>query len=286
MNFNAFAKINLFLKVLSSREDGYHQISTLFERINLSDSISIEINKKSTIITCDNPKVPTGEGSLLMETVKAFNRATEKETGFDISVGKKIPIAAGLGGGSSDAAAILNGMNEITGKPLSRKRLLEIGKDLGADIPFFISNCRFGFGTERGDIIQEAETGVELQHILIKASFDVSTKDVYDEVSAFNLTKDRGVDRMFNAFLKENDVTSLTENLCNDLQAIVLRKFPVLDNVFLELKKAGAKGVLLSGSGPTIFGIFDKEEIGNAENKLRERFPAEKNWEVYKAKTQ
>jgi 4-diphosphocytidyl-2-C-methyl-D-erythritol kinase len=285
MVFTAPAKINLYLKVIQQRDDGYHEIETLFERISLFDRISIETDQDHTTITCDEPRVPTGEGSLLSRAVEVFRKRLKRDLNFRIVLEKNIPVAAGLGGGSSDTAALLKGLNRISGFPLGKQELLDISRDLGADIPFFIDDCRFAFGKGRGDIIQKVDTSLDIWHVLVTPPFEVSTRDVYGKAPAFNLTSDRGVDRMFTAFLSGNNVNALANNLCNDLQAIVLRDFPVLEEVFLKLRKAGAKGVLLSGSGPTVFGIFDHKRVMNAADSLRLTFPKRGNWRVYVART-
>ena len=266
-------------------DDGYHEIETLFERISIFDRIAIEPAKEKTAITCTDPRVPVDENSLMGQTVKAFNERHGKDLHFRISLEKNIPVSAGLGGGSSDAAALLKGLNRIAGEPLDDGALLSMARALGADVPFFLNDCSFGYGSGRGDIIQKVETPMDIGHVLISPPFEVSTKKVYDRVSAFDLTKNTGVDKMFSAFLSENDINGLAENLRNDLQTIVLRDFPVLEKVFFELRKAGAKGTLLSGSGPTVFGIFELDRVMEAGERIRQFFSAEKDWRVYVART-
>jgi 4-diphosphocytidyl-2-C-methyl-D-erythritol kinase len=286
MIITAPAKINLYLKVLSKRDDGYHQIETFFERISIFDRLSIEsVRDSSTTIVCDDSRVPLGEESLMGRIARAFREKSGKKVHFYVKLEKNIPLGAGLGGGSSDAAALLKGMNSLTGFPLDEAALYEVSSQLGADIPFFVSEGSFARGTERGDIIQKVETDLEIWHILVTPPFEVSTRDIYNKISAFGLTNNRGVDRMFTAFLKQGNISGIAENLCNDLQAVTLRDFPTLEHVFSVLKTEGAKGVLLSGSGPTVFGIFGHEEVIKAEEKVRHVFPAEEGWKVFTART-
>lgn len=285
MELTAPAKINLYLKVLSKRDDGYHDIVTLFERVSLFDRIFLELSDFPTSIHCENPAVPTGEGSLMKRVVSLFCREAGKDIKFNVKLEKNIPISAGLGGGSSDAAALLKGMNELAGNPLGEEALFRISGQLGADVPFFLAESSFAYGRGRGDIIQSVESSLKLCHVLVSPPFEVSTRDVYEGLSAFGLTKDRGVDTMFTAFLDKGNISGLSENLCNDLQAVTLRNFPILEKVFSELKKEGAKGVLLSGSGPTVFGIFDCEEVEKAAESIRGTFPEEENWRVFTART-
>ena len=285
MIFTAPAKINLCLKVFSKRDDGYHEIETLFERISLADQVSIEPCEETTVIFCDNPGVPVDVNSLMGRAVRNFRKETGENLHFDIKIEKNIPIGAGLGGGSSDTAAILKGMNELSGFPLEEEALLELAGKLGADIPFFITDSRFAYGKGRGDIIEKIETPLEIWHVLITPPFEVRTKEVYGKVSAFSLTNNKGIDRIFTAFFGESNISAIAENLCNDLQELTLRDFPSLGNVFSELQKEGAKGVLLSGSGPTVFGIFGREEAMETGEKLKNVFPSRENWKVSVART-
>lgn len=286
MEFTAPAKLNLYLEVIQQQDDGYHQIETLFERISIFDRITVEITGDRTTITCDDPRVPTGEDSLLGRTIRIFKEAAaRKDLFFQITLEKNIPISAGLGGGSSDAAALLKGLNSISGSPVDDETLLRLSRQLGADVPFFLSDCSFGIGKGRGDIIQKVETSLDIWHVLVSAPFEISTREIYGKIDALGLTKNRGLDRIISTFLTENSVCGLTENLHNDLQTIVLQDFPVLKQVFSELKKAGAEGVLLSGSGSTMFGIFKQDEVNKAAEKVREVFPENKDWRVCVART-
>ncbi|MFH1552292.1 MAG: 4-(cytidine 5'-diphospho)-2-C-methyl-D-erythritol kinase [Candidatus Omnitrophota bacterium] len=285
MVFTAPAKINLYLGVIQPRDDGYHEIETLFERISVSDRITIEPDQMNTTITCDDPSVPTGETSLMARTIEAFRKKSGVDLHFRVTIEKNIPIGAGLGGGSSDAATLLKGINRLSGHPLGEDAMLQTGQTLGADVPFFLSDCSFGIGKGRGDIIQKVDTQLDLWHVLVNPPFEVSTKDVYGKVPAFGLTKRGGVDRMMTAFSDDNNINILAENLHNDLQALVLGDFPILERVFSELANSGAKGVLLSGSGPTVFGIFGRDEAIKAAERLRYIFTAEKNWRIYVART-
>lgn len=285
MILTAPAKINLYLGVTGKRSDGYHEIETVFERISLADKILVEPVKEPTLITSTDPSVPTDSNSLLGRAVSEFKKAAKSELNFKIGLEKNIPIGAGLGGGSSDAATLLKGLNEVAGFPLEKDDLLSIGKSLGADIPFFINEYHFAIGRGRGDEIEKIETPLQLSHILINPPFEVSTKEAYGKVGAFNLTNNRGVDRILSAFFDKKDSGTIANNLRNDLQQVVLRDFPDLNNVFSELKKSGAQGVLLSGSGPTVFGIFEEEKIENASKNLNEVFPREKGWRVLAART-
>jgi 4-diphosphocytidyl-2-C-methyl-D-erythritol kinase len=272
MVYTAPAKINLYLGVTEKRSDGYHEIETVFERISIVDKISVEPTKETTLITSTDPSIPTDNNSLLGRVVSEFKKASKTDLNFKIELEKHIPVGAGLGGGSSDAATLLKGLNEVSGFPLKEDELLYIGKALGADIPFFIKDSSFAIGKGRGDEVKTIETSLKLCQILINPPFEVSTKEVYGKLSAFNLTKNVGLDKIQFAFFDEKGPETIVNNLRNDLQQVVLRDFPALSDVFSQLKTAGSQGVLLSGSGSTVFGIFDKEKAEEALRKLKRFF--------------
>lgn len=279
MDITAYSKLNLYLKIIRKRSDGFHEIETLFERISLFDRLSIKPSAKRTTIICDNPLVPVDNKSLLGRTVEKFKERYKKNIHFDISLKKRIPIGAGLGGASSDAAALLKGLNKLTGVFLEKDELLEIGRTLGADVPFFLCGYKFGLGKGRGDIIEKISIPVKLWHVLITPPFGILTKEIYAKVSDFGLTNERGVDRIITAFLEERDLAA-AKNFRNDLQTIVLRSFPMLEEVFRRLNEAGSKGVLLSGSGSTVFGIFKPDEAVRASVKLKSFFSKKQGWQV------
>lgn len=285
MEITVPAKVNLYLNVIRKMDDGYHEIETLFEKISLADTISISPSREGTTISCDDESIPTDEGSLLGQTVKLFSEKAECAP-VNIFLTKRIPVAAGLGGGSSDAASLLKGLNSLNRENLSNKELIEIGKRLGADVPFFLQEASFALGRQRGDEIEPVASSIKLWHVLVNPPFEVSTKYVYNSINPSDLTKREPVDRMMSTFLSEGDVLSLAKNLHNDLQPIVLRKFSDIHNVLTELNNTGPQGVLLSGSGPTVFGVFaEEEEARSAEQKLKEIFPQDKGWGIFVAET-
>jgi len=281
MIITAPAKVNLYLKVLNRRNDGYHEIETIFEKISLFDEIDIEVSRSGTRITCDDPSIPVASGSLMARAVRLFKEKSKTNDHFQIKLKKNIPTGGGLGGGSSDAAAVLRGLNKITGERLSKAELCDIAPELGSDVSFFVNDVSFACGKGRGDIITELRVREKIWHVLVTPPFEILTKDIYSKLSSFGLTKDMGLDRMVTAFSKEKNIENAAKNLRNDLQPIALREFPLLKKVFRELKNAGAFGTLLSGSGSTVFGIFDKKNVKNAAEKLRLIFPKEENWRIY-----
>lgn len=285
MEIMAPAKLNLYLKVLGSREDGYHNIGTLFERISIFDRIRLEISDFPTKIEALGADIPTGTDSLLGRTIAEFNLASDNTSNFSVKIEKNIPVAAGMGGGSSDVASLLMGLNKITGNPLNSEQLEQIAGRLGADIPFFLKNISFGIGTKRGDVVKKVSTDLKLGHVIVNPPLQVETKSVYDRVSGFNLTKEDAWATMLTLFLEKRDITSLADYLRNDLQQIVLREFPVVGDAISFLLSLGARRALMTGSGPTVFGIFEVDCLAEAVKKAKEHFPEQKGWRVYSAKT-
>jgi len=285
MFITAPAKVNLFLRVLNKRNDGYHSIETIFEKVSLFDEINVDKIDTETRIECDDPSIPVCSDSLIGLTVRLFKEKAGLSDNFAIKLKKNIPSGGGLGGGSSDAAAILRAMNTITGLKLNKTSLFDVACKLGADVPFFLSNSSFACGRGRGDIITELGIKRKMWHILVTPPFKILTKDIYGRISPFDLTKDIAPDRMLSTFLEKKNGVDLEKNLHNDLQPIVLREFPVFKKVFRELGDAGALGTLLSGSGSTVFGIFDEEDVRHAEEKLLRAFPKEENWRIYVVST-
>ena len=285
MELTAPAKVNLFLEIISKRDDGYHELGTIFEKVSLVDIISIELSEREYIITCDDPRVPVDENSLLGKTVSEFNKASGTENNFLIHVEKRIPIGAGLGGGSSDAGSLLRGMNKITGNLLSVETLREIAGKLGADVPLFVEDCSFASGRGRGDIVKSLPVETDLWHVLVNPPFEVSTKEIFGKVPPLALTKKKRLDTILPAFLGNMAYEDIVNNLHNDLQDITIRSFPEIRKVFDQLQEQGARGVLLSGSGPTVFGIFSREDAEKAGEKLSDIFGEQDGWSIFVVNT-
>lgn len=285
MEITAPAKLNLYLGVTGRRGDGYHEIETLFEKISIADTITVSFSGRGTKITSTDPSIPTGEDSLLGRAVSRFKKASRSYRDFSVKLEKNIPVGAGLGGGSSDAAALLKGLNNITGNPLKSGELRKIAVSLGADVPFFMEDFAFASATGIGDIVKNINTEIKLSHVLVNPPFQTFSGNIYENLTRLGLTKGNAWDRMLSAFLSGGKLSEIGQNLRNDLQQIVLREFPVLDRVFFVLRAAGAEGVLVSGSGPTVFGIFAENKIKEAVKSAISEFPASEGWKVFEAYT-
>jgi 4-diphosphocytidyl-2-C-methyl-D-erythritol kinase len=270
------AKVNLYLRVLRRREDGYHDILSLMQRISLCDEMTFTPRVGGIVIRCPDSSLPEDERNIVYRAAASFFSRIVAPPGVEITIRKKIPIAAGLGGGSSNAATTLMTLNELSDYPLTREELLEMGAKLGADVPFFIfGNTAWASGI--GDRFIEAASLPPLWFVLINPGFEVSTKLVYQGLN-LELTN-RRINYSIPRFYTVGD---LTQGLINDLEKVTMRLHPVLEHIKALLLESGAGGALMSGSGPTVFGVFgDEESSFRAEKYLRQE-NQENRWSVFR----
>jgi 4-diphosphocytidyl-2-C-methyl-D-erythritol kinase len=260
------AKVNYRLDVVSKRPDGYHELRMIMQRINLCDQVTIELcNKPGIRVTCGQAGVPDGEGNIAWKAAKKMLELSDSSCGIAIQIEKNIPVAAGLGGGSSDCAAVLLGLNELLDLELSRERLMEIGVALGADVPFFVfqqTALAEGIGEKLSALINLPAAWV----VLVNPNVPVSTAWVYKNLQ---LTPRDGLVTIPDSF---EDVVALCAVLSNDLETVTIPAFPVIATIKEELIRHGALCSLMSGSGPTVFGLFaDEVTAVRAGEQLRSR---------------
>ncbi len=257
------AKINLSLRVISKREDGFHEISSLMQPLSLSDLITITIDDGAGItITCDDPDIPVDGRNLVHKTARAYLDAAEIERKVHIHIEKHIPVAAGLGGGSSDGASTLMGLNEVLGGLLDRAKLFEIAADLGSDLPFFLMQSS-AVASGRGESLRALKLP-EYSYILINPGFGVSAGWAYSNLTLtetpHNIKITDSEESAESLYLaggllleRPSNVLDLLEN---DLAPAVVAEHPEIAELLLALRESGADGVLMSGSGPTVFGLY------------------------------
>ncbi len=266
LSFRSPAKINWFLQVICKREDGYHEIASLMQYIDLFDEITIEHSDQIEIICdLDIPK----EENLVYKAAKLFKHYTSYKKGARITVKKNIPISAGLGGGSSDAAYTLKGLNDLWSIGFSVERLHAIGAEIGSDIPFFFSGPA-AFVEGRGEKITPISIETSYTILLVKPNISVSTAWAYsyfDQLFNKKLTKKLIDIKLFCRALNLKDLSTLNDLLTNDLEEAVTTKYPMIQELKYKLKENGALLSAMSGSGPTVFGIFDRRE--SAERTLQ-----------------
>jgi len=258
------AKVNLFLRVLRKRDDGYHDILSLMQKISLYDEMRFDLKGEGVKLICPRGMVPENENNIVYRAAEAILSNGSGHSGVEITIHKKIPVAAGLGGGSSNAATTLVTLNEMTGGRYSTEDLMKIGAGLGADVPFFVLG-KTSLVSGIGDRIKPADGIPKLWFILVNPGFEVSTRDIYENLK-LGLTKEPIKYRM----PRFTTVTHVVKELYNDLEKVSFRFYPVLSDIKELLTANGALGSLMSGSGPTIFGIFRSEaEAERAESKLQ-----------------
>lgn len=251
------AKVNLRLQVLRKRNDGYHDIDTLMQRISLYDEMIFAPRDNGIVVSCPDSKLPENEGNIVYRAAHAILSNASCRSGVHITIRKKIPIAAGLGGGSSNAATTLTTLNEMMGLSFTTEDLMKMGSTLGADVPFFVFG-KTSWATGIGDHLESVENIPPLWFVLIKPPFEISTKMVYENFN-FRLTKESLAYKKLRLY----KVTDVVKALYNDLEEVTLSLHPVLQHFKDLLLRQGARGALMSGSGPTIFGIFEEEEMAS-----------------------
>jgi len=257
------AKINLFLRVLAARPDGYHDIETLFQAIDLYDELIIEeTTDESSLVVPGRPDLES-DGNLIMRAARWLERKTGQTLPVRVKLNKHIPVAAGLGGGSSDAAATLVGMRSLFDLNLGDEDLREGAVALGADVPFFLIG-----GSAVGEGIGERLTPVNLPMnycvLLVCPMFSVSTGVIFREFSKI-LT---GEGREGRLWLRLQETAKVEDLLYNDLQSVTEGRHPELTAICQSMEEAGLRAILMSGSGPTLFGLIEPDEADNVVRRL------------------
>ncbi|MCH6544885.1 MAG: 4-(cytidine 5'-diphospho)-2-C-methyl-D-erythritol kinase [Deltaproteobacteria bacterium] len=261
MKILAPAKVNLYLRVVGKRRDGYHLIDSLMVPVSLYDEI--EITKPRTArsvltVTCDDPIVPVGKKNLAYKAAAlVLDRASVSEP-VHIHIRKKIPVGGGLGGGSSDAAATMRGLNQHLGLGVSKRSMLDLATQLGADVPFFVHG-RPAIARGIGERLKLLTSVPKLWIIILYPGFPVSTRWAYQSLK-FKLTK---VIRNTKLNLHLDDYGELAPLLVNDLEGVTIRRYPRIAHLKERLLQEGATGALMSGSGSSVFGIFAAEKRAN-----------------------
>ena len=268
------AKINLFLCVTGKRTDGYHELVTLMCCIKLYDTIRLQTGERVTTVSCDHPEVPEDDKNIAWQAADLFMTRLKRQRevsngGVRISIEKKIPVAAGLGGGSSNAAAVFLGLNRIYDHPFAKDEIFEMGVSIGADVPFLIQK-KPAIATGIGDKLKAYNGLRPLKILLVCPGFGVSTTMVYKNMN-LGLTKCAKKLKQFHSDRLDFDIK---KHLCNDLEPVTGGLYPDIFAVKESLLNEGAIGVLMSGSGPTVFGVFsNSDELQRAKKALSIKHP-------------
>jgi len=266
-------KVNLLLNILGKRADGFHELETVMQPVNFCDELSFERGGNGIQLSCSDKSLPVNSKNLVFRAAENFLAAAKISDGLKIHLEKKIPLAAGLGGGSGNAATTLLGMNEIFGWPLPIKALENIAESLGSDIPFFLQN-KPALATGRGEKIQPLENFPALDgkaFLLIHPGFGISTPWAYQNLSRFPeaLNGKKGRAQELVQKLQTDDWPAIADGFYNSLETPALEKFPILQLFQEFLRDNGALAAIMSGSGSTTFAIC--KNISSAES-LGEKF--------------
>ncbi len=276
----AYAKINLILEVLNKRDDGYHEIKSVFQRISLYDDISIFKNNNNDFVLETNVDEINNENNIIFKAYKEIQEKYDMVKGIKVVLNKNIPMQAGLGGGSSDCASFILGINELFNLKMSDTEICEIAKNLGADVvPCLYSGANLVSGI--GEIVKPLDSLLNYNLLIIQPNFVNSTKEMYQLIDEKGVKQEDVNERLLNLIdsLKEKDINKLASNLYNTFEEVSPNEDKVCE-IKEELCNNGALGSLMTGSGSCIFGIFkDKKQLLSAAKELS------KKYNVYVAKT-
>jgi 4-diphosphocytidyl-2-C-methyl-D-erythritol kinase len=270
------AKVNLFLRIVGKRPDGYHELETVMVPLDFGDQIVLQPQKTGLTLECDNPALPTDDTNLALRAAKKLAEAFGVETGVKITLNKRTPLAAGLGGGSSNAAAVLSGLNQLWDLHAPPRKLHALAASMGSDINFFMAGgaalCR-----GRGEQVETLPCKFSGTVLLVNPGFGISTKWAYEHwaraAAESRLTAPPPEVSLLLRALAEDDLAGVSRCLFNSLEAPSIRKFPVLELIKKTMRDGGAAGALMSGSGATLFGLFaDVQAAETAAREVREQF--------------
>ncbi|NMB44706.1 MAG: 4-(cytidine 5'-diphospho)-2-C-methyl-D-erythritol kinase [Clostridiales bacterium] len=263
------AKINITLDVVGKREDGYHDLRMIMQTINLYDMVSIrKMNAPGIKLTTNLPWLPTNENNIAYKAAKLFKESYGIKEGVSISLKKRIPVAAGLAGGSSNAAGVLVGLNRLFRIHKSYEELMKLGVQLGADVPYCIMRGT-ALAEGIGDKLTPLPPMPECYILLAKPGINVSTVRVFKELDLSKIDNPPLTDVVMDA-IRKKDVHTIARNMCNVLEVVTENKYPIIKTIKDTMIQHGALGAIMSGSGPTVFGIYDnKKEAYNTAHKLK-----------------
>lgn len=280
--FRTPAKINLGLQIVRKREDGYHELETLFQMVSLYDDIELETLPVGIELECDNPDIPRDGTNLVVKAARLLQEMfpDRKNLGVRIRLVKRIPAGGGLGGGSGNAAGVLLGLNTLWDLRLRREDLLTLAAKLGSDVPFFLF-APSALGKGRGEILFPLQQAKKFSVILVFPKFPIATSWVYQSLK-LELTKRENHINLLQKFYSQSDIERLGAHLYNDLEPVVLKEYPVIQTLKDELRLSGASGSLLSGSGATVFGVYADNKV--AQTAYSRLFKKER-WDLFLTET-
>ena len=259
ISLKALAKVNLGLDVVRKREDGYHEVRMIMQTVHLYDKLDIVKTKEpGIVINCNLPFVPTNESNLIYKAAKMLMDEFGITEGVSVNLQKRIPVAAGMAGGSSDGAAMLYGMNQIFDLGLSMKDLMERGVKLGADVPYCLMRGT-ALAEGIGEELTQLSPMVKCPVLIAKPSISVSTKFVYENLKLNEQTIHPNIDQLIED-INNKDLHNIAAHMGNVLESVTIPEYPIIEQIKDQMKESGAINAMMSGSGPTVFGLFEDEE--------------------------
>lgn len=255
----AYAKVNLGLDVIRRRGDGYHEVRMIMQTVDICDVLTFTRQERpGIVVTTDKEELPGDESNLIYKAARLVTETYSVREGIKIELQKRIPMAAGMAGGSTDAAAVFHGMNEMFGLGMDEDEMCALGVKIGADIPYCIKGGT-ALAEGIGEILTKLPDAPACVVLVAKPDIDVSTKYVYGNLHAESLEYHPDIDGM-RAAIEEGDLRGMAERMGNVLETVTVNAYPVIREIKEVMKKSGAWNALMSGSGPTVFGIFGEEE--------------------------
>lgn len=255
----SYAKINLTLDVIGKLDNGYHEIEMIMQTINLFDLIIIDKAECGIKISTNLKYLPNNEKNIAYKAAAAFFEYTKIHSGVKIMIQKNIPVSAGLAGGSGNAAAVLVCLDKLFGTYLSYEELQNLASGLGADVPYCIlggTQLAKGIGQDLTVLSHCVKTNI----LLVKPYINVSTAEIYNEIDSSPIEKRPNTARMISA-IEKGDIITIADSLCNVMENVTEKRYPIIRGIKEKMILNGALGAVMSGSGPTVFGIFEDEKI-------------------------
>lgn len=269
--YKAYAKINIILDVLGKRDDGYHELEMIMQNVDLYDLVTVKKTDEKIIVSSNRADLPNDKNNIAYKAAEFMKEKYKLDGGVEIYIEKHIPVAAGLAGGSTDAAAVIKAINDIYCIGLDEEELKECGAKIGSDVPYCIAG-RTSLATGRGTELEYLNTLPKFNVVLAKADINVSTAFVYKNYKAENVLKRPKTKEMIEA-VNNGNKQKIVEGLCNVLESVTIANYPVIDEIKKELIECGAQNSLMSGSGPTVFAFFeDKKMADKAAEIIKEKF--------------
>lgn len=270
LTLKALAKINLGLDVLGQRENGYHDVRMVMQTIYLYDNVTLTKTQEPGIrLETNLSYLPVDENNLAYKAAKILIDEFDIQEGVQINLDKHIPVAAGMAGGSSNAAAVLVGMNRLFGLGLSQEELMERGVSLGADVPYCVMRGT-ALAEGIGELLSPLPPLPKCYVLIAKPAISVSTKWVYETLDSKEIVEHPDIDGVLEG-LENQDIKKVAASMGNVLERVTIEKYPIIEKIKDAMKEAGALNAMMSGSGPTVFGIFEDRKVAKeAQQKLKE----------------